>query len=64
MLDVPDILWGQTEHSNKPHFICSLFEQTSHGRILKNSIFRTNIIEGNLTCIKDCYLQTIKVLRL
>ena len=35
------------------HFICCLFEQTPPGRILKNSIFRTNIIEGNLICTKD-----------
>ena len=30
-----------------------LFEQTPHGRILKNAIFIPKIIKGNLTCIKD-----------
>ena len=47
------------QRTNKMHFICSLFEQTPHGRILQNDIFRTNLIEGNLpyTCINDSYLQ-------
>ena len=34
VLDVPDILWGVSEKSNQPHFICSLFEQPPHGSIL------------------------------
>ena len=49
LLDVPDILSIFFEQSNQPHFMCSLLKQTPHGRILENFIFRTNIIEGNLT---------------
>ena len=63
MLDVPDILWGYSEQSNYPHLICSLFEQTPHGRILKKYIFRTNnhrrqpnMYKGLLTLVRELQL--------
>ena len=62
---VPNMGWGVSEQCWIYQVLCgvSLNSRISHilfvpkKIILKNSTYRTNIIQGDLTCIKDYYLQ-------